>query len=76
MKRLTLNYYLALALPLQIDDTHVHNGAKVGERLHHSHKRALIVAVDVELQWKIWSDQISKTPKEKFRWGKKNKNMS
>lgn len=56
--------YLALALPLQIYNTHVHNGAKIGERLHHGHKRALIVAVDVELQQRVWSDQISKSSEE------------
>ena len=29
--------YLALALPLQVHHTHVHDGPQVGERLHHSH---------------------------------------
>lgn len=56
--------YLALALPLQIYNTHVHNGAKIGECLHHGHKRALIVAVDIELQQRVWSDQISKSSEE------------
>lgn len=50
-----------MALPLQIYNTHVHNGAKIGERLHHSHKRALIVAVNVELQQRVRSDRIFKS---------------
>lgn len=42
--------YLALALPLQVHHTHVHDGPQVGERLHHRHIRALFIAVHVELQ--------------------------
>lgn len=45
-----LGHYLALALPLQVYHTHVHNGAKIGERLHHCHIWALIIAVHIELQ--------------------------
>lgn len=29
--------YLALALPLQVHHTHVHDGTQIGEGLHHSH---------------------------------------
>lgn len=54
-----------MALPLQIYNTHVHNGAEIGERLHYGHKRALIVAVDIELQQKSLNEQISKSLVEK-----------
>lgn len=42
--------YLALALPLQVHHTHVHDGSQVGEGLHDAHVRALVVAVHVELE--------------------------
>lgn len=41
--------YLALALALQVHHAHVHDGTQIGEGLHHSHVRALVVAVHVEL---------------------------
>lgn len=44
--------YLALALPLQVNHTHVHNGPQISEGLHHSHIWALVVAVYIELQRK------------------------
>lgn len=47
-----LGHYLALTLPLQVYHAHVHNGAKIGECLHHCHIWALIIAVHVELQRK------------------------
>lgn len=41
--------YLALALPLQVHHTHVHDGPEVGEGLHGHHVGSLLVAVHVEL---------------------------
>ena len=37
MKESACCCYLALALPLQVDNTHVNNGAQIGECLHHRH---------------------------------------
>ena len=45
--------YLALALPLQVHNAHVHNGPQVGEGLHHPHVGTLVIAVDVQLDKRI-----------------------
>lgn len=45
-----MDIYLALTLPLQVDNTHVHNGPQIGERLHHCDIGALLVAVHIKLQ--------------------------
>lgn len=43
-------HYLALALSLQVYDTHVNNRPQISERFHHCHVGALVIAVYVELR--------------------------